>query len=107
MKAWRRRCTATGVEVSGGAPEVISVTIDPGDDTLITVVFDQAVTWDGVGNGTLVTEAQPQFWLTQIDAFTIQAQSLAGLTPGNGWSWSSPDSSLSPVPNPAQTGITS
>lgn len=85
---------------------IISVTIDPGDDTLILVVFDQPVTWDGVGNGTLVSEAQPQFWLGQVAADTLQAQSLAGLTPGNNWHWSAADPSLTPTPLSTQSGIT-
>lgn len=104
MKAWRRSSSASQQLVA--APLVLSVTIDPGDDTLITVVFDQAVTWDGIGAGTLVSEAQPQFWLAQLAADTLQAQSLAPLTPGNNWHWSAPDGSLAPTPSSSQSGIT-
>lgn len=93
-------------QLSVGVPAVVSVVVLDVDNVAVT--FDQAVTWDGVGAGTLQIGGAPMTWLAQLSASSIQANDGGGalMSPGQAWSWSASDSSLAPTPNPAQSGVT-
>jgi hypothetical protein len=85
---------------------VVGAVVDP-ENNLLEVTFDQAVTWDGVGAGTFTTAVGGGSWAEQLDAVTLR------LAPDEGvvfeidaaWEWTAADASLSPVPDPGQTGV--
>ena len=104
MKAWRRGCRVIEVGAALSSPLVQSVAVDELNDSNIFVFFDQAVTWNGVGSGTFEVNANPITWIGQLDGATLKGTGAGPFSSGDSWDWMSPDSSLSPVPDPGQTG---
>ena len=75
----------------------------------IDVLFDRVVTWDGSGHGTFQTSTGSGGWGMQVDPVTIRLYPDCGsmFESGATWSWESPDGSLTPTPDPTQSGIVS
>ena len=103
----RKPVVATSPPPPPPGPRVALADVDEANGW-IDVVFDQAVTWDG-GHGTFVTSTGSGSWGTQVDAVTIRLYPDCGVIfeEGATWSWESPDGSLTPTPDPTQTGICS
>jgi hypothetical protein len=85
---------------------VVSAVVDS-FGTFVFVSFDQPVTWDGSGAGTFDTNVGGGTWDYQPDAQVLRMSPNCGTVwvAGATWSWDAPDDSLSPVPDPTQTGI--
>jgi hypothetical protein len=92
--------------LSAAVPSVVSAVALDADN--VEVTFSQPVTWDGLGAGTFVVGITAMIWVSQSSASSIICNDGGGalMGPGQAWSWSASDSSLSPVPNPAGTGVT-
>src|SRR5690242_11934 len=78
------------------APRVLDVSVNEGDGSL-RVTFDQPVTWDGVGPGTLSTSTGGGQWANQLAPDLLRMEPNCGtiFTFGATWSWDAPDTSLS------------
>src|SRR5438552_996067 len=87
-------------------PMVLSVVVDTFNNT-VDVTFDRPVTWDGSGNGTFDTSVGGGSWTFQLAANVIRLSPNCGtiFTIGADWVWDAPDSSLSPTPDPGQSGV--
>jgi hypothetical protein len=102
----RKEVTAVSPPPPPPAPTVVNVFANTEDNSLV-VTFDQPVTWDGVGAGTLTTSVGGGTWVEQQAADVIKLAADGGVTflPDTGWEWTGPDGSLSPVPDDSQTGV--
>lgn len=91
---------------SPAAPLVILAQTD-GTDTII-VQFDQDVTWDNNLGGQFEANGSGGNWISQIgnDVIAWQDGSAATHAPGEPWLWGATDPTLSPAPDPTQTGTT-
>lgn len=91
---------------SAAVPSVVSAVVLDADNVAVT--FDQAVTWNGSGVGTFQVGGNPNSWIAQLSPTSLQSNDGGGalMSPGQAWAWSGSDAALSPVPNPAQTGVT-
>lgn len=105
MRAWRHRCKVSGLEAAAAAPLITSVTVNELNDSEVFVAFDQPVTWDTVGSGTFAILSNPIIWSAQDDSVTLRGSGAGPFAPGDPWNWDAPDTSLSPVPDPGQTGV--
>ena len=87
-------------------PSVVSVVVDTFNNTA-DVTFSQAVTWDGSGNGSFTTGTGGGSWTFQLAPNVIRLSPNCGTIfyVGESWSWDEPDTSLSPTPDPTQTGF--
>jgi hypothetical protein len=101
----RRHADAVQAPPPPAAPRVLAVLVDDSNGTL-EVDFDREVTWDGVGHGTFNTSTGGGAWGMQIAPTVLQLVPDCGtiFTHGATWAWDSPDDSLSPIPDPAQSG---
>lgn len=108
-KRWRRTASLHGASAAPppSGPQVVSVVADVLDGTY-TVTFDQTVIWNGTDTGTFEVNGETGGWQSQIDAQTLEFQTASQTAaPALPWDWASEDDSLTPVPDPSQTGTTS
>jgi hypothetical protein len=105
-KRWRRTASTSGSSSSAAPTAPLVLFASTGGASDLEVQFNQAVTWDGVGAGTFTSNGNTGTWVTQIAADRLGWNiNSGGVTPGDVWAWSGADSSLTPVPDPSQTGI--
>jgi hypothetical protein len=85
---------------------VVSAVLDS-SGSFVFVTFDKPVTWDESGMGSFMTSVGGGTWDYQPDANVIRCTANCGTVwvPEVPWSWSEPDTSLSPIPDPTQTGL--
>ena len=86
--------------------QVVSVTA-MGDDVTARVVFDRAVVYDGGDVSALdIGGGNPAGMASQIDATTIDFVFQGGnVEPDNDWWWDFPCDSITPTPDPGQSGL--
>src|SRR5438046_1780594 len=87
-------------------PTVLSAVVDT-FSTTVDVTFSQPVTWDGAGNGEFDTSVGGGSWTFQLAPNVMRLSPNCGsvFAIGADWSWDAPDTSLSPTPDPAQSGV--
>lgn len=106
MKSWRRSGSHSPSSSAPSPPPppvtIISVVAD--GDGAGSVGFSVPVTWDGTPEGTFIVNGQAVSWGFQEDATHMQGQVDHDWNPGDEWSWSGPDPTLTPTPDSSQSG---